>query len=331
MSNSQPLVSIIIPVYKVEKYLKDCVDSVRNQTYSNLEIILVDDGSPDRCGQMCNQYAAEDFRIKVIHKANGGLSDARNAGMRIAQGEYLCFVDSDDCIHPDAISVLLSHALRHNADIVCGSHQSFADGTLPIPEKTGCEPVLLDRVNAMQKFVVKDWGAWGKLYRRSVHEDILFPFRKIHEDEAIMLQLLNRCDRIVSVDDKLYFYRTREGSITAQTYSIRKMDWMEAWIANVAFAEKNYPSVYAQCLSKAWTVAMYNIGNLLGNDEAQQHLSVIVEFVQNHFEDILRNPFISRNAKIRAIVFKLSDVRKKSCLYSRVYGMVKKAKGNTNV
>lgn len=326
-----PLVSIIIPVYKVEKYLEECVDSVRNQTYANLEIILVDDGSPDNCGRMCDEFAAEDSRISVIHKTNGGLSDARNAGMKVASGEYLCFVDSDDYIHQDAIAILLKHALAQNADIVCGGYQSFVDGAKFEPEETDSDPVLLDRISAMQQFVQKDWGAWGKLYRRKVHDGVFFPTGKIHEDEAIMLQLLDRCDRIVSLKGKLYYYRTREGSITAQLYSLKKMDWMEGWIANVAFAEDKYPSVYMQCLNKAWTVAMYNIGNLLGNRDAQQHLTVINEFLHSRFTDILSDPFISRNAKIRAVIFRVSDIRKERCLYSRVYGMLKKARGNSNV
>lgn len=331
MNQRQPLVSVVIPIYKVEKYLAMCIESVRNQTYTNLEIILVDDGSPDNCGRMCDEFAAEDSRISVIHKTNGGLSDARNVGMKVASGEYLCFVDSDDYIHQDAIAVLLKHALAQNADIVCGGYQSFVDGTAIESEETGSDPVLLDRISAMQQFVQKDWGAWGKLYRREIHNGIYFPAGKIHEDEAIMLQLLDRCDRIVSLEDRLYYYRTRAGSITAQSYSLKKMDWLEGWIANVAFAEAKYPSVYMQCLNKAWTVAMYNIGNLLGNRDAQQHLTVINGFLHSRFTDILSDPFISRNAKIRAVIFRVSDIRKERCLYSRVYGMLKKARGNNNV
>ncbi len=331
MSNSQPLVSIIIPVYKVEKYLKDCVDSVRNQTYANLEIILVDDGSPDRCGQMCDQYAAEDSRISVIHKVNGGLSDARNFGMKRSKGEYLCFVDSDDILHQDAILIMLKNALEKEADLVCGSHQSFLDGTSPGVGKIGSTPVILERISAIESFVQKDWGAWGKLYRREIHDGIWFPFGKIHEDEAIMLQILDRCERIVCLDDELYCYRQRGGSITSQGYSEKKMDWMEAWIANVDYAQSKYPSAYLPCLSKAWTVAMYNIGHLLGNADMQHHLAKIAEFADNHYRDLLNNPYISRSGKIRAVVFHFSDITREKCLYTRVYGLVNTLRGKKHV
>ena len=326
-----PLVSIIVPVYKVEKYLKDCVDSVRNQTYNNLEIILVDDGSPDNCGQMCDQYAAEDPRVRVVHKRNGGLSDARNAGMASSNGDYLCFVDSDDVLNRNAAQVMLKYALENKADLVCASHLPFVDGTTPDYGKIGGSARSLERLPAIEQFVQKDWGAWGKLYRREIHDGISFPTGKIHEDEAIMLQILDRCDRIVCIDDVLYGYRQREGSITSSAYSEKKMDWMEAWISNVEFAQAKYPTAYLPCLSKAWTVAMYNIGHLLGNADMRHHLAMIAEFASNHYRDLLCNPYISLSGKIRAVVFHFSDIHRDTCLYSHVYGLVDILRGKKRV
>lgn len=328
--SDQPLVSVIVPIYRVEKYLQECVNSICEQTYRNIEIILVDDGSPDRCGWMCDDYAKQDNRIKVIHKKNGGLSDARNAGMDIAHGEYICFVDSDDYIHREMVSIFVDHALRYDADIVCAGTQPFMDGTIPPPVVTGGSVRILNRLSAMQQFVVKDWGAWGKLYRREIHEGILFPCGKIHEDEAIMLHLLDRCDKIACVDDRLYYYRGREGSITAQAYSIRKMDWMEAWIKNVSFTQQSYPTIYEPCLSKAVTVALYNIGHLLGSEDNEQRVSVIVDFIRNHFKTITRCRYISVNAKIRVIVLMMSNVKKKTCLYHRLYGGLARLRGHAN-
>ena len=330
MNNNQPLISVIIPVYKVEAYLPACIDSVFAQTYPNLEIILVDDGSPDRCGEICDTYAEKDCRIRVIHKKNGGLSDARNAGMGVAAGEYFYFLDSDDYIHPEAISILLKHALAHHADIVCADYLSFLDGTEPQPALSEEKPVVLNRIAALERFVMKDWGAWGKLYRREIHEGIEFPFGKIHEDEAIMLQLLDRCDTIVTVEDQLYLYRTRPGSITAQSYSLKKMDWMNGWIANVDYAKRCYPMVYRQCLSKAWMVAMYNIGHLLGKPEYRPHLDIITAFLKTHFLQILTNPHISASAKLRALICRISRIHKKNCLYGCFYGAVDKARGKSN-
>ena len=120
---SQPLVSIIVPIYKVEPYLRRCLDSIVNQSYTNLEIILVDDGSPDNCPQICDEYASKDNRIKVIHKKNGGLSDARNAGLDICKGEYISFVDSDDWVDEKYIETLLDLAIKENVDIAIGEHE----------------------------------------------------------------------------------------------------------------------------------------------------------------------------------------------------------------
>lgn len=115
-----PLISVIVPIYNVEKYLVRCVDSIVNQTYKNLEIILVDDGSPDRCPQMCDDYAEKDSRIKVVHKKNGGLSDARNAGMAVATGEYISFIDSDDWIETSMFELLLNNIFQYDCEISCG-------------------------------------------------------------------------------------------------------------------------------------------------------------------------------------------------------------------
>lgn len=321
---AQPLVSVIVPIYKVEPYLAECVDSLCRQTYQNLEIILVDDGSPDRCGQMCDDFAAGDNRITVIHKKNGGLSDARNTGMAHASGDYLCFVDSDDYLALNAISVLLETALEHDADIVCGIHQSFYDGETVAVEDHEPQVEILDSLTAIKRSVRKDWGAWGKLYKRSVHESILFPVGKIHEDEAIMLQLLQKCRRVVFLDSKLYFYRTRENSITSTPYSLKKMDWMDGWIANVETAKHYDWEVYLLCLNKALTVALYNIGHLLTDTRSDAHISVIWEFTKRYFKDLIRNPYTSRNAKTRLIIFRMSNLKRKNCLYTNVYGLLDK-------
>lgn len=327
MDHTYPLVSVIVPVYKVEKYLEQCVTSIRNQTYTNLEIILVNDGSPDCCGEMCDQYAAADTRIKVIHQENGGLSDARNAGMKIANGSYLFFVDSDDYLRQDAVMLLVSQALDNDADLVCGSYQSFVDGSVPKKNVNLKQAILLDQLSAMQHFALQDWGAWGKLYRREIHAGIEFPYGKIHEDEAIMFRLLARCQRVVCLEDELYFYRNREGSITAASYSIKKMDWMDAWMENVAFVKAYYPNVYAQCLSKALTVALYNIEHLVGKQEYCQQLFCIQHFLRKHWLRILFNSFITASSRLRVIIFILSNPKKKRCLYCTTYGLLVRLRG----
>lgn len=210
-------ISVIIPVYRVEAYLEKCILSVSAQSYPELEIILVDDGSPDNCGAICDRYALQDTRIRVIHQKNRGLSGARNAGLDEASGSYILFVDSDDFIHPDMIRVLYENMRETKADIsVCGF----------LPVKDG-EEVNFNTQEEQERKVFEGEEvmhclqyrnlltvvAWNKLYKRSLFEQLRYPERKIHEDEFLIHRLLDMCDRIVFTDRKLYYYLQRGGSI----------------------------------------------------------------------------------------------------------------------
>ena len=178
------LISVIVPIYKVEKYLHKCIDSILAQTYTNLEIILVDDGSPDNCGKICDEYAAKDSRIKVIHQPNGGLSAARNAGLDIATGDYIGFVDSDDYIAPDMYEKLYNALVKNDADMAICDYQRFGN-ELPYDEMSLTTEVITG-LQAMEKqntvincsFVV----AWSKLYKSFIFSNVRFPVGKINED-----------------------------------------------------------------------------------------------------------------------------------------------------
>lgn len=323
-----PLVSIIIPVYKVEEYLDECLQSVCNQTYTNLEIILVDDGSPDRCGDICDRYAANDPRIKVIHKENGGLSDARNSGMQLSSGDYLFFVDSDDYIRPNTIDLVVTEAVNSNADLVCIGYESFIDGQhVSAKIDPPSQKQYFTNSSAVSHFVQYDWGAWGKLYKRAVHEGVLFPKGKIHEDEAIMFQILERCNHTVLLSDRLYLYRQRAGSITAQSYSRKQIDWFYAWVSNSIFIKGNYPNAYKHCVNKTWTVALYNIGNILGDSSFSREIQDIVTFARNFKMDIFFNNYVSIAQKIRLILLLISNPQKENCLYKRFYTTIDRIRG----
>ena len=202
-----PLLSIIIPVYNVEKYLNRCVQSIVDQTYKNLEIILVDDGSPDNCPAMCDAWAKRDCRIKVIHKKNGGLSDARNAGMAIANGELMGFVDSDDWISPEMYQLLYERLEADNSDIsACGVEMVWEDGTPSrMLTKSGC--CVLDREEAMQAIIEESWlkqPVWYKMYKTEQIRDISFPVGKYHEDVFWSYQAVARARRVSVVDTPCY-------------------------------------------------------------------------------------------------------------------------------
>ena len=243
----EPLISVIIPVYKVESYLRQCVDSVLRQTYKNLEIILVDDGSPDNCGIICDEYKEKDNRIKVIHKQNGGLSDARNAGLRIMTGSYVAFVDSDDWIESIMYETLLSNLLVYDADISYGGviDEIETNGkTTPLRQSDyGADAFSESREQAMLRFFNGPWAAWDKLYRAELFQTIRFPVGEINEDEAIALHLIDLSRRVCYCNKPLYHYLRRVGSITTSTFSSSKLAWQRHCRENLRFIRQNYPQL----------------------------------------------------------------------------------------
>lgn len=238
------MISVIIPIYKVEDYLEQCIVSVTEQTYRNLEIILVDDGSPDRCPEICDEWALKDQRIKVIHKENGGLSDARNAGLKVATGEYISFVDSDDWIAPNMYEVMLDIMEKENADIcACGIMASYTNKQEPVRvcPAVGNSEEILKLLYDDTAFLV---SAVNKIYRQKLWNDISFPVGKICEDTFTTYLLVDHAEKIVQISDPLYFYRIRENSIMTSAFSKKRMDEEEAWRCNYEYMKKNYPSIY---------------------------------------------------------------------------------------
>ncbi len=238
------LVSVIIPIYKVEEYLRECVENIMNQTYKNLEIILVDDESPDRCGEICEEYKEKDGRIVVIHKENGGLSDARNAGMKIMKGEYIVFVDSDDYMAPDGIEYLVKLLEERDADMVIGGERSVLDtGEVTFTTMPDDREVIeeMDVEEALVELFVNGCSSWGRVYRRAVHEGIEFPKGEINEDEAIMVRLIERCKKIVKTNRPVYDHRVRDESITTTKFHRKKLIWVEHCKNNYEYVKGKYP------------------------------------------------------------------------------------------
>ncbi len=225
-------VSVIVPIYKVEKYLERCIESIRNQTYSNLEILLVDDGSPDRCPQMCDSYAQADDRIIVIHKRNGGLSDARNAGIERASGDYLIFVDSDDWIHKQFVEVMVEMIeTGHVRMAVCG-YQYVYEGNEYQDTESELPSLLiqvrkLTSLEAQEMYFADDFlrttftVAWNKIYARELFQNIRYPQRKLHEDEFTTFKLIHETEEVCFLNVPLYYYLSRTDSIMGDFKSSR--------------------------------------------------------------------------------------------------------------
>ena len=194
----EDLITVVVPIYKVEKYLEKCIDSIIKQTYENLEIILVDDGSPDKCPQICDEYAKKDSRIKVIHKKNGGLSDARNAGIDIAKGEYITFVDSDDYIEKDYVEVLYDSIKENDSDMAIGSHKVIYENGTILNKETG-EKSVLDAKTVLERILYDeniDLSAWAKLYKTELFEEIRYPKGRVFEDAATTYKLVDKSKKI---------------------------------------------------------------------------------------------------------------------------------------
>lgn len=312
----KPLVSVIIPVYNVEKYLNKCVDSIINQTYSNLEIILIDDGSPDNCGKICDEYAKIDFRIKVVHKKNGGLSEARNVGLNMCKGDYIFFIDSDDYAEQNAIEVLLSYCKNQDPLIVVAETNFVNENGDVLKNGKGQYEfgnfVEFSPNQAAFEFAILDWGIWNKLFSRSIFEEVRFPVGKIHEDEAIMFQLINNCSKVIYINQHLYNYLKRKSSITSSDYNTKKMDWFEVWKNNVDYVKINFSKAYDRALFKMLVTAIYNLDNLLKENINVDQINHIVSYFRIKKKDVYKSKEIAINYKARLFlsIFSLKVYKK---------------------
>lgn len=255
----ETLVSIIIPIYNVEKYLRQCIESVIAQRYINIEIILVDDGSPDNCGKICDEYAEKDSRIKVIHKKNEGLPVARNVGIDIAKGDYLMFVDSDDWVEPTYCERALETAILQGVDCVAVGVNVINEGG-PIIKFNTTRPGFFSTEETIGRLVDGRSpynGVWNKIYKRSLFKTIRFPVGIIYEDQAVMYLLLHQSNGVYVISDKLYNYRRRPDSLSGDNYSPQMIRCrFEVWCQRLTFLESYYPGFYnRQLIRLAITLA----------------------------------------------------------------------------
>lgn len=242
-----PTISVIVPVYKVEQYLPACVDSILAQTFRDFELILVDDGSPDNCGAMCDAYAERDSRVKVIHRENGGLSAARNSGIEAAQGFYITFIDSDDLVSESFLEILYDAANQSNSEIAISFPKPFPDGQTPDTalrrsgdQKTfnGSEAVM----KLYQGSRMVPVNACAKLFQAALLTDMRFPEGRLHEDQAYVPIACYRANRVTWVSSPLYFYRDRPESITRTKFSLKRYDDIWAIDQCIAFFEQQRES-----------------------------------------------------------------------------------------
>lgn len=244
------MLSVVVPIYNVEKFLDKCITSIVNQTYKNIEIILVDDGSSDLSGKICEKWKKKDKRIVVIHKANGGLSSARNAGIEIATGKWISFIDSDDFIELDMFETMIAAAKKTGKDIACCGRIVDLWGEKEKIEFSIQEEQLYSREEAIREVLLLrniDVSACDKIYKRTIFNDIRYPEGRISEDAAIIFDLLNITNGIVHVGKPFYHYVFRKNSISKSVYNHQRYNSFENCEKNKRFIDLNYPVLKNVC------------------------------------------------------------------------------------
>ncbi|MBQ8813397.1 MAG: glycosyltransferase [Lachnospiraceae bacterium] len=285
-----PLISVIVPVFRVEAYLDKCISSIVDQTYSNLEIILVDDGSPDRSGKICDAWAVKDRRIGVIHQENAGSGAARNAALKVAKGDLIAFVDSDDYLASDTFEHLYG-LVAQGADIAeCGHVEVFDDnasfdfGDVDVRSYMGWEAMaehIRDRI--FRQLI------WNKLYRREIVGDIRFPIGKKIDDEFFTYQVLGNAKTLIRSEKICYAYRQQESSVMHSMGVQKRLQAVDAKVRRYAYIKKKFPELDELCLRDLWFTCIYQ-GQLalreVGKDEANQTIKYLRRVLGGHSCDL---------------------------------------------
>ena len=290
------LISIIIPVYKVEKYLEKCIESVLKQTYTNLQVILVDDGSPDNCGKICDEYAKKDSRIEVIHKVNGGLSDARNVGIAKAKGKYIGFVDSDDYIKEDMYEILINLIKEYDADVSICNLYDVIEGKEYIRNKENgikeynridiLKEVLLDK--NIQSY------AWNKLYKKELFNEIKYPIGKKYEDIGTTFYIFEKCNKVVVTSEPEYYYLKRADSLVNNVIESTVLDYTEIIIQRYLYTQKNIEELrkYNNYYLAKTLITAHNDIELLGSisekmqEKYKELYNLAFDILKNNKKDI---------------------------------------------
>lgn len=298
-------ISVIVPVYNVKPYLHKCVDSILSQTYQNIEILLIDDGSTDGCAAICDGYGEKDPRIKVLHKKNGGLSSARNAGLDLAAGEYILFVDSDDYINREMVQKLYDALVRNGADM-CVCDLSIVDTNgkklqsqlnYPLPNQMFDEGLYwkkLYETNSIAYIV-----AWNKLYRKNIWDDLRYPVNRINEDEWVLHHILKRCERIQTISYRGYNYVIRKNSIMSRKNKKANFDLFDGWKKRVIYFEKKQMNEEIQKQLSLYCAELIKMNRLCKTETEKTKFKEYWEEYKNYFKGIRKYTDVPIKEKIK--------------------------------
>lgn len=305
----QELISVIIPVYNVEKYLKECLDSITDQTYKNIEIVIIDDGSKDNSGIICDEYARRDNRIKIIHKENEGVSIARNIGIGCARGKYITFIDSDDFVENNYIEMLYKHCKESNADLsICGVIDVREGNKIRESKKVN---KIIDGKEALKELLDEKYFScviWAKMFKTNIIKNYEFnPETKIAEDLEMLYKLLPTLDRVViDTKNKLYFFRERENSAISDTFNINHLTEIDISNNIVNYVSKNFPEIEKYAIKRYIRVNMSYILKLLKQDE---------------IDDVILNSLRANIIKYKKEAYYRFSIKRKILLFNIIHNL----------
>ena len=301
------LISVIIPIYNVEPYMQKCVDSVLSQTYKNIEIILVDDGSTDSCGEICDLYADKDKRITVIHKENGGLSDARNAGIERIKGKYVTFIDSDDWVEPNYVECLYRLISENNADVsVCDFYYIDKDKRVyNSPAKDG-NVFIWNRETALKMLLTSNkmvTSAWGKLYKSKYFKEggIRYPKGKLYEDIPVTYEILLEANKIIFGNYVLYYYFIRPQSISNMAFSSKTMHAVEHLESVIPKILQQFPKLKQECDIALFCMNFSILLELDGRKENAEYENKIKYAVKKYRRTVVMSKYSTMKWRIKAL------------------------------
>ncbi len=312
------LITVVVPVYKVEKYLAKCLDSIINQTYKNLEIILVDDGSPDNSGMICDEYAQKDDRIKVIHKENGGVAKARNDAIDIANGEYIGFVDSDDWVEPDMYEVLVNNIKKYNADISMCGETIYENGVVSIDNADG-KVVEMDCNMAKKETVIGgSMGLiWNKIYKKNVVENVRFNSEYgCSEDLLFVYQCIANSNKIVLDNQSKYNYFRREGGITKGEFGYGAFGVVDV-MKKMLEAERG-TDIYPYCVKGVVDATYTVLSGVITSGKCQDRFEQLIAEILKYRKNIFTSNLFEIKDRIKCILITISPK-----LYSKAIKMNK--------
>lgn len=325
MKMNRPLISVIVPVYNVERYISRCVDSILAQTYENLEIILVDDGSTDASGRVCEAYKDRDARVRTIHRCNGGMSAARNAGIQAAEGAYISFVDSDDYIAENLIAYLYHLVSANCAQIsVCGYRKIYEDGGDTVKRAEERDVSVCGSEEALSMLLYQKGitaSVWGKLFQKDLFASIRFPEGRWHEDAAVMYRLLEGAEVIAVGKEIKYDYVQRQGSITHSGFDIRRMDYIRFTRECIEAMRERHPDLERAAISRHFS-ACFELLAAMGTDQKdhQNEYNILVKEIKTYRRAILSDPSaraVNRAAAMGTFLMPVAVLQKLSRMMKR--------------